>query len=239
MGIGKDGLNRNEEVVLKLRPHWWYFARQTTALFGAIGLAIVVLAADLPNFVGLAAAALVLAALGWFLVRYVVWVNIWFVITTDRIIRRSGVFKRQGIEIPLERINTVLFRQTIFQRIIGAGDLEIESASEEGSQPIDSIRRPLNVQNEIYKQIEDNENRKFDRIGAPAVSNSTATVPVATDPDRTERIDPPTQTDPPTAGPANSKSIPNQIEQLARLARDGILTDQEFQNKKRELLDRM
>ena len=34
-----------------------------------------------------------------------------------------------------------------------------------GSSKFTDIRRPLDVQNEIYHQMEDNENRKFDRVG--------------------------------------------------------------------------
>jgi len=239
VGIGKEGLNRNEEVVLELHPHWWFFARQTTAVVGAVAVGLIVMVLSWPTPVQVIGAALILVSLGWFLARYIVWSSTWFVVTTDRLIRRSGVLKRQGIEIPLERVNTVFFRQTIFQRLIGAGDLEIESASEEGSQKIDSIRRPLNVQNEIYKQIEANENRKFDRIGRPGPVELEPTIPIQNEVAQTRQLEDKPRSEPSKQATPTSQSIPDQIEQLARLARDGILTEQEFQDKKRELLDRM
>lgn len=202
----RDNLNADEQVILDLRPHWWFFAPQVTVLVFVIALGIVSFVIA-PGALQVAMAVVILLVLGWFLVRYIVWSTTSFVITTDRLINRSGVLRREGIEIPLERVNTVFFKQTLFERIIGSGDLVIESAGEQGAQLVDDIRRPLNVQNEIYRQMENNENRKFDRVGrnlAPA-----------------------------------TESIPDQIQKLADLYRQGVLTETEFQLKKKELLDRL
>lgn len=173
MAYPHDQLNHNEQVVLDLRPHWWFFAKHIIAVLAAIGLGVVVLAIDsAPGWLSLVVGVLILAALIWFGLRYIVWTTTNFVITTDRLIVRSGVLAREGVEIPLERVNTVFFRQSLFERIIRSGDLTIESAGEMGNQKFTDIRRPLNVQNEIYRQMEANENRKFDRV-----SNNIASGP--------------------------------------------------------------
>lgn len=176
MPFPKELLNAGEQVVLDLRPHWWYFARQGAALVVAILIAVISLV-FLPSPVMLAAAVLLAGTLVWFGWHYVKWSNTTFVVTTDRLIDRQGVFNRTGIEIPLERVNTVLFHQTLFERIIGSGDLVIESASEQGAQPVPNIRKPLQVQNQIYKQMEANENRKFDRFGAAAPTTPQQSIP--------------------------------------------------------------
>ncbi len=161
----EDQLYSEEEVVLDLRPHWWFFAQQTVALIAGLVLGVIALV-YIPNAVAaVVALGLIAAVLVWFIGRYIVWATTSFVVTTDRLINRSGVFSRQGTEIPLERVNTVFFSQSFFERLIGSGDLEIESAGEQGSQKFSDIRKPLNVQNEIYQQMEENENRKFDRVG--------------------------------------------------------------------------
>ena len=111
------------------------------------------------------------------------WVTTNFVITTDRLIYRHGVLSKHGIEIPLERVNTVFFSQTIIERIVGSGDLVIESAGEMGRQNFSNVRKPSAVQNEIHKQMEANENRKFDRINAgrrPRPSRSPTRSPSST-----------------------------------------------------------
>lgn len=205
MAYPPDQLNNNEAIVLDLRPHWWFFARQMLALVASIALGIVVLAVADNGYLSMAVGVLVIASLIWFGLRYVVWTTTNFVITTDRLIVRSGVVSREGVEIPLERVNTVFFRQSLWERIIKSGDLIVESAGEMGSQNFTDIRRPLNVQNEIYRQMEGNENRKFDRVGAaPAAA-----------------------------------SIPDQIDKLDELRSRGVLTDEEFDAKKAELLRRM
>lgn len=160
-------LNDDEDVVLDLHPHWWFFAPHIAALVGALALGVVVLAVgDLPGAVGAAVGLIVLACLIVFGVRYSQWITINFVVTTDRLIYRHGVIAKHGIEIPLERVNTVFFSQSIFERMVGSGDLVIESAGEMGRQNFSNVRKPSAVQNEIYKQMEANENRKFDRVGA-------------------------------------------------------------------------
>jgi uncharacterized membrane protein YdbT with pleckstrin-like domain len=123
---------------------------------------------DPPGALLALAGVLVLAALAWFGLTYARWTTTDFVVTSDRLIYRHGVLAKKGIEIPLERVNTVFFSQSILERILGSGDLVIESAGEMGRQNFSNVRKPSAVQNEIYRQMEANENRKFDRIsGAP------------------------------------------------------------------------
>ena len=202
-------LNDEEQIALELHPHWWYLALHFTALVAAVVLGIVVLVAGLHWTVASAAGVLVLVALIWFGVRYAQWATTDFVVTTDRLIFRHGVLSKHGIEIPLERVNTVHFSQTLFERMLGSGDLVIESAGEMGRQDFSNVRRPSAVQSEIYKQIEDNENRKFDRVGDSA------------------------------RAAAAGDSIPAQIRELESLRREGVLSDDEFRIKKQQLLDRM
>jgi len=47
---------------------------------------------------------------------------------------------------------------------VGAGDLLIESGGEQGQQRFSNIRRPFEVQNEIYRQMERSAARDMDRM---------------------------------------------------------------------------
>lgn len=165
MAFPRKLLNADEELVLDLHPHWWFMAKQTLALVAAMAVGVLVLANVDNGIVKVLAGLLILLALGWWGVRYLDWRSTNFVITTDRLIYRHGVLAKHGIEIPLDRVNNVLFSQRLFERMLGAGDLVIESAGESGRQAFSDVRKPSAVQNEIYRQIEANENRKFDRIG--------------------------------------------------------------------------
>ena len=59
------------------------------------------------------------------------WLTTHFVITDRRVMFRHGVLTRQGIDIPLARINSVEFRHGLFDRMVRTGTLIIESASQD------------------------------------------------------------------------------------------------------------
>lgn len=214
MGFDRKLLNANEEILLDLRPHWWFVTPQ--AALALLAIIVVAVAA------GLGAPSILLMVLGVFVVvalinlgwRWLNWNGVNFVITTDRLVFRTGVISKQGIEIPLERINTVFFSQTIFERMVGSGDLTVESAGEGGQQNFDNVRRPKLVQQEIYRAMEINKNQEFTAMAqAHAAAAGNLTAP--------------------------GLSIPEQIEQLDQLRLRGVITEAEFQTKKAELLDRM
>lgn len=168
MAFSRKLLHDSEDLVLDLRPHWIAVAVPTLLLVGAIVIGLVAAVLDWPAAVLWLALVLIVVALANFLIKLAGWSTTNFVLTTDRIITRRGVLAKSGIEIPLERVNTVFFNQRLFERMVGAGDLAIESAGERGTEHFSNIRKPALVQREIYVQMEDNENRKFDRVRAPA-----------------------------------------------------------------------
>jgi uncharacterized membrane protein YdbT with pleckstrin-like domain len=169
-------LNDGEQVALDLRPHWWYMAEPTSALVGSILLGVVALQIDVTVLKYLTA-ALLLFCLAWFGIRYAKWSTTNFVVTSDRVIHRYGVVAKHGIEIPLERINTVFFNQSIFERLLGAGDLGIESAGERGAETFEDVRKPAIVQNEIYRQMEANSNRMYGGRQQPVTEQSGLSIP--------------------------------------------------------------
>ncbi len=203
MPYPKKLLNDYETVALDLHPHWWYFSEAVLALVGSIVLGIVVLVAldgDAEQILGYISIALIIACAIWVAVRYAKWANTNFVITSDRVIFRSGVVAKSGIEIPLERVNNVLFNQSVFERMLGAGDLLIESGGEAGQQRFTDVRRPERVQNLIHAQMEVNESRRF-------------------------------------GGPVSGNDVASQLEKLEGLLERGTLSQQEFDEQKRRLLD--
>ena len=157
-------LNPDESVALDLNPHWWYFAESVSsfAVSGILWLFVFGKYQDDPKpFLTYPIGVIALATLAWVIVRYLKWRTTYFVITSDRLIYRHGVIGKAGIEIPLERVNNVNFKQGIFERIIGAGDLLIESGGEDGQQRFTDVSHPDKVQNLIHMQMEDNQKRSF------------------------------------------------------------------------------
>ena len=157
MPFPQKNLNDDESLILDLHPHWWYYAPAllSTAVVCILGLTV------LTNFDGwqqtilgsISLAAIVVAG-GWLVVQVVKWRTTYFVLTSHRVIYREGVVARNGVEIPLERVNNVNFNQTIFERLIGVGDILIESGGQDGKQRFSDIARPMTVQNEIHQALQ-------------------------------------------------------------------------------------
>jgi uncharacterized membrane protein YdbT with pleckstrin-like domain len=215
MPYPRKHLNDYEEIAVDLNPHWLYFWEPALTLLGAIVLTILLESWFDVRFLTYVLVALVVGGALWLGWRYLTWANTHFVVTTDRLIYRSGVLSKKGVEIPLERINNVNFSQRLFERITGSGDLMIESAGKDGQQYFNDIRHPDRVQKLIHAEIEGNENRKYDRINRNV--NAAAPPPP-----------PPMPTSPIEA-----------LKELEVLHARGVLTDAEFQAQKQKLLDRL
>ncbi|HEX6597339.1 MAG TPA: PH domain-containing protein [Acidimicrobiales bacterium] len=162
MPFPRKFLNENEEIVLDMRPHWSFLAGPVLALVAALVLAI--FARNTPDWLQLTILGLAGVALVWIFARWARWYTTNFVVTTDRLIYRHGVFTKKGQEIPLERLNDVSFHRSLIHRMLGAGDLLIESAGERGQQPFDHIAHPERVQNIIHREIEAAQARDADRM---------------------------------------------------------------------------
>ncbi len=164
MGFPKKYLNDGEEIILDVRPHWSFLVPASLALLVALALAVWVSQAVDSDFALFPSLGLAVAALLFFLVRYAQWLTTDFVLTTDRLIYRKGVISRQGREIPLERLNDVSFQQTLFQRMLRAGDLLVESGGERGQSQFGHFSDPQGIQNEIHRAIEAAAARDADRM---------------------------------------------------------------------------
>ena len=155
MAYPKKLLNDHETVALDVHPHWWYFAKAAAAVVASVVIGIVALVAldgTAGDIVGWLAVALIVVSAMWLIARYLKWVSINFVVTSDRVIYRSGIFAKSGIEIPLDRVNNVIFGQSFIERLLGAGNLLIESGGETGQQRFTDVRQPDRVQMIINAQ---------------------------------------------------------------------------------------
>lgn len=218
MAFPKNLLADHEKLIFDLKPHWvalvpsvlWTIAAIAALFLGYRGVEEVF--DDNTSTAKMVVGGVVTIA--WYFLAVLPamrWRWTMFVLTSDRLITRSGIVSKHSREIPLERINDVTFTQTVLERALGAGDLLVESAGERGQTRITDVRKPEQVQLMIYKQTEDNSTRIVrGQMGETA-----------------GRAAPPEQ------------AVTEQLEQLGRLRKDGVLTEEEFQAKKAELLKRL
>jgi uncharacterized membrane protein YdbT with pleckstrin-like domain len=211
MGYPRNLVQDGETVALDLRPHWWYFSRNILTGIPLFIILILVLNIEddtIRGVLGWIVGIVAIAWVGWLVLKYFQWTMTYFVVTSRRVIYRTGVIAKKGVEIPLERVNNINFHQRLIDRVIGAGDLDIESAGKDGQSHFDFIRHPDGVQHEIYRQM---ETRNMPQMPGPLAAPA----------------------------PTPAASVPEQIEQLARLRDAGRISDAEYEQKKAQLLERM
>jgi uncharacterized membrane protein YdbT with pleckstrin-like domain len=163
MAFSTKYLSDDEHVILDLHPHWWTFVEPSISLVVLlIGWLKCYDISDeqsskamrlLETVCVRAIQAAVIIAVIRLLSRALKWRRTHFVLTSQRVIFRSGVIARTGVEIPLYRVNNINFHQSIFERMIGAGDLLIESGGEDGLSVFDNIRDPEQVQSFIQRAV--------------------------------------------------------------------------------------
>jgi uncharacterized membrane protein YdbT with pleckstrin-like domain len=157
MGYPKRLLTSGEEIVREFRPHW----RMRFVPFGwtALLIAAVVLTWIYPpdqKWFDWGVTAI--AGVAWLILSGYPLVSWWFtlyVLTNERLIARSGILSRHGLEIPLEQINDLSFHQSIIERILHCGDLLVESAGTEGQESFSNVPDPEQFHSLVYRVRED------------------------------------------------------------------------------------
>jgi uncharacterized membrane protein YdbT with pleckstrin-like domain len=164
-------LGDDEEVVRHLHPHWltvfWpvvlFLVLVGAASFGAA----VVPAGDQQVLwrLGVVAAAGVLVLL-LVAVPLLRWRTTHYVVTTHRLLYRTGVLTRQGRDIGLSRITDVSYRQTLWERVINSGTLTIETAGDGGPTVFSAIPDSDSVQQLLNQLVEEDADRRAQESAA-------------------------------------------------------------------------
>jgi len=91
---------------------------------------------------------------------WIEWRTTHYVLTTHRVLIRRGVLRHVGRDISYQRINDVAFSQSLWDRIVGAGTLTIESAGEHGQETLTNIPRSDQQQQLLNRLIEQDGDRR-------------------------------------------------------------------------------
>lgn len=135
------------------------------------------------------------------LVKLVVLRSFEHVLTNRRMIQQVGVFNKRSMDAPLDKVNNVEHWQTLWGRILGYGDVEIDTASEHGATRFHNISHPLEFKNAI--------------VGATEAYRSSRFAPAA------------------PAAPSGAE----RLRQLKALLDDGLISQEEFEVKRRKLVE--
>lgn len=163
--------------------------------------------------------ALILAAIALFDVIRIVadWLNEAYIITNRRVIQIKGIINKHEGDSALEKVNDLELDQSIVGRMLGYGTLRIITGSDVGMDTLHRINNPRRFKREMLNA---KEHMQFDG-DVPVRRPETAPLPSS-----------------PVAEDERDR-IPDLLIELADLRQRGILSEEEFQAKKQELLDRM
>ncbi len=139
----EDQLQSGEEILYRTYP------TRLPLIPWAAGAALALVAAGLAwNLwqnppLTLAAGVLALVFLGTVLVKWIALRSHDYVLTNRRVILEEGILSRRSMDASLGKINNVEHRQSLWGRLLGYGDVEVDTASETGATRFPGISRPL------------------------------------------------------------------------------------------------
>lgn len=139
MPVADDG----ETTIARFRAHW----HSLLTVVPVTGFTAVIVYAA--RHAGSAAGVLLRPVLGGGVAFAVVftaalvlrWLTTNYLLTDQRLVRSHGILKRQSLEIPLTEIASIRASQNLLERILGYGDITVETAGDSNSV-LDDIPRP-------------------------------------------------------------------------------------------------
>ncbi len=160
-------LTDDEELVLRLHPHWktlvWPLLFAVLVVAAALVLEVVIPPGSMAAVERLVVAAVaILAVMLWLMVPVLRWRTTLYELTTRRLRMRDGIVTRHGRDIPLARINDVSFTKGLLDRLLGSGQLVVESAGEHGQIVLTDIPRVEYTQATLFRLVEE-EQRRLER----------------------------------------------------------------------------
>lgn len=265
MSYARNLLSRGEEVVYESRQHWFAVIARTWLwiLLAIVALALVIFlsgqeapVADNATIDGiLTIASIVALIIAFGLIGFVLWDwrNQEWLITTRRVMRAEGVLNKSVSDSSLEKINDARLDQSLFGRIFGFGTLDILTAAEElgGNNVADfpMIADPVEFKKAMFDQKQMLEQPELARPRYQRAADAPEMRPAEPMPPRagSDRVaihgsdaQPSSPTPAPTPEPRNAADdLGATLERLAGLRDKGLITPEEYEAKKRDLLERM
>jgi hypothetical protein len=246
MGYADTLLASGERIIRIAHQHWFILIWR--ARWAVLGLLIAILLtvvrvinpdASGPFWYFLSWAALILVVIG---IAGLVWGALTFrsqeyVITSRRLIHAEGVINKKASDSSLEKINDAILVESVFGRIFGFGNLEVLTASESGIEQLRMLRDAKEFKKAMLEAKHELELeltrptmppvRAADPAPAPAPAPMPEPAPAApAAPAPTPEVD-------------TADEIADALARLGDLRDKGIISPEEFEAKKTELLGRL
>ncbi len=213
MSFREDQLQSNEKIVLQVNQHWVILMRPFLgALVSTVifGTLAFYIALHWQQSLGYLLLLFLIPGYVRFCWRLIARAHEEYIVTNFRIVKQQGVFSKSSFDAPLEKINNVFHDQTVWGRMWNYGNVGLETASKEGTTLFRYIPNPVGFKNVVIAQQQ-------------AIKSKPIYVTTAS----------------PDDSLAGTQDIPALLQKLGQLRDSGVLTPEEFETKKRDLLSRM
>jgi len=142
--------------------------------------------------------------------RYVWWRNKVYVVTRLRVMKLEGLLSKNHRDASLDKINDLVLSQSMWGRMLGYGDLQVLTANESSGMTFHKLQDPVAFKRQVL-QVRTAEMAEGPRLagGAAAAAAAASADPIA------------------------------QLERLGQLRGQGVITEEEFAEKKKALMARI
>ena len=200
-------LKKDETILLIIRQHW---IRLLLPFFVWLAAAILLIwLANTTDFIITLVTAL------YPMYEYLNWKNNLWCVTNLRVVDESGFFGRYSKESPLDKINNVEYDQSIIGRILGYGNVDIQTAAEFGETTYELIHHPKLLKDTITHAQEEYKKTQINRQAvqlAEAIAKTSA------------------------AAAPSQQMIADELQKLFSLFQQGGITQEEYQIQKSKLM---
>lgn len=182
MGYVNRNLMAGEDVLLRPRYHPVRFLPGALGIFlgalVALGAVVLPQGTASPGILVAVGAALAVVGLLAIALRAVVDSFDEFAITSLRIIKKTGFWTRRVSQIPLDKVQDLRLDATLWGRWLSYGNVEVESAGEDGPVVFRRIQNPEAFRNAV-----------FTRRAAPAAASVAPATPFRAAEDRLKEVE--------------------------------------------------
>jgi hypothetical protein len=238
-------LATGEEPLRMEHQHWFVLIANAiyAIVMWLIAVFLLVLSSTIFNgnsgitsLLGWVVVVLVVLGLAWFGWQVLVWQNEQFVLTNRRVLRLTGVLNKTVMDSSLEKINDAVLTESVFGRIFGFGDLEIQTASESG---IDRLRMLRDAPGFKRAMLDSKHDLELELSGAKPMPGPAYRPPTAAA--ASSIADAPTGSvaAAPAPSPMSADDVTRTLANLADLRDRGAISAEEYEAKKADLLSRL
>jgi hypothetical protein len=231
-------LATDERVLEVRRRHWFTFVEAGRWFVASVGVGLVFLAignavpddgiagplSTLLDWAFWAFLLVGLAGVGWY---YLVWRVERYLVTTRRVVEAGGVINKYTRDTTLAMITDMVVSHPWLGRIVGYGEIDLLTGSEQGTSKIRFLPRA----DEFKRSLLDAKHEYELEVGGGRVLQDAVAVAAA------PSVPPGAAAD--TRTKLTAAELDSELTHLAGLRDRGLITEAEFTEKRRELLDRL